>query len=64
MNQKITNLLKSLDHESLDELRAAVQQEQGSRRERIDIDSIRPGMPEEHWHRVRAEISRILEERE
>lgn len=61
---EIKNLLKGLDHESLEDLRTAVHAEQGERRERIDINSIKPGMPDEQRQKVRAEISRLLQERE
>lgn len=63
-NQKIRNLLQGIDHQSLEELRAAVLEEHDSRRETIDINSIEPGMPDQLRRKVQAEISRLLRERE
>ena len=62
--QEFKSLVKGLDHESLEDLRAVVQQEQGTRREQIDINSIRPGMADDQKQKVRAEIARLIQERE
>ncbi len=59
---KFKDLVESLDHAGLDELRRSVAAEVGERRQKsvIQMEHIRPGMSEEQKDAAVQEIARVL----
>jgi hypothetical protein len=59
---KFKDLLESLDHEGLDELRRSVAMEVGERRQAssIQMEHIHPGMTEQQKDAAAKEIARVL----
>ena len=59
---KFQDLVQSLDHEGLDELRRSVAAEVGERRQKsaIQMEHIQPGMSDELKDQAAKEIARVL----
>ena len=60
MNNDLQKTIEGMDSAGLDELAGKVRDAQEAKRDKLDINSIRPGMSPEEVARARAEIAKVL----